>query len=133
MGLPPRQESLDVARGLADLAAEKGTRLMVVGSTDLTHYGPNYGFTNMGRGEAAVEWVKGENDRRLVERILEMDPHGIIEEALKNQNACCSGAVASAVAAALRMGAVDAEELFYSTSYDTMPSDSFVGYVGVVF
>jgi hypothetical protein len=37
------------------------------------------------------------------------------------------------VAAALRMGATAAEELFYSTSYDTMPSDSFVGYVGVVF
>lgn len=133
LGLPPRPESLDIARSLADLAAEKKKSLMVVGSTDLTHYGPNYGFTYMGSGEDAVRWVREENDRRLVDLIVKMDPEGIIKEAMTNQNACCAGAAASALAAGLHMGATVAEELFYATSYDKMPSESFVGYVGAVF
>lgn len=133
LGLPPRPESLDIARSLADLAAEKKKSLMVVGSTDLTHYGPNYGFTYMGSGEDAVRWVREENDRRVVDLIVKMDPEGVIKEAMTNQNACCAGAAASALAAGLQMGATVTEELFYATSYDKMPSESFVGYVGAVF
>ena len=50
-----------------------------------------------------------------------------------NSNACCSGAVAAAVAAVKKMGAVKGERLIYTTSYDVRPDSSFVGYVGVVF
>jgi AmmeMemoRadiSam system protein B len=133
MGLPPNTASLKIGERAAELAESMGRKIMVLGSTDLTHYGSNYGFTPKGTGETAVRWVKEENDRRLVDLIVRMDSEGVIHEALRNHNACCSGAVAAAVAAATRLGARRAETLVYSTSYDVRPDQSFVGYVGAVF
>ena len=62
-----------------------------------------------------------------------MDPLNAIEEGLKNQNACCAGAAATALAAGKAMGASKAEQLAYATSYDKQPAESFVGYVGILF
>jgi AmmeMemoRadiSam system protein B len=133
IGVPPSEASLKIGERAVELGESLGRKLMVLGSTDLTHYGLNYGFTPKGVGETAVQWVKDENDRRLVDLILKMDPEGVIHESLRNHNACCSGAVATAIAAARKLGAARAEKLVYSTSYDVRPDHSFVGYVGVVF
>ena len=133
MGVPPNTGSLRIGEKVAELAETLERKVMVLGSTDLTHYGFNYGFTPKGVGETAVGWVKEENDKRLVDLIVEMKAEGVIHEALRNHNACCSGAVAAAIAAAQRLGARKAEKLVYSTSYDVRPDHSFVGYVGVVF
>jgi hypothetical protein len=110
-----------------------GRKIMVLGSTDLTHYGYNYAFTPKGVGKEAVDWVKNKNDKRVVDLMLEMDTEEIIRESLINSNACCSGAAATAIAAMKRMGATKGERLIYTTSYDIRPDNSFVGYVGAVF
>jgi len=65
--------------------------------------------------------------------MLAMDSEGVIEESLKNHNSCCSGAAATAIAAAKRLDAKRAEKLIYTTSYDIRPNSSFVGYVGIIF
>jgi hypothetical protein len=62
-----------------------------------------------------------------------MDAQRVIREALENQNACCAGAVGAAIAAARKLGADKARTLEYASSYDKRPSESFVGYVGMVF
>ena len=133
LGVPPSVTSLAIGTKTAELAQSLGKKILVLGSTDLTHYGQNYGYAPQGLGRAAVDWVKNENDRRVVDLILKMDAEGVIHESLKNKNACCSGAVAAAISAAKRLGAVTGERLHYATSYDAQPSTSFVGYVGVVF
>lgn len=133
IGVPPSPKSLEIGERVVDLSEKLGRNVIVVGSTDLTHYGSNYGFKPKGTGDNAVEWVKQENDKRLVDLILRMDPPGVIRESQSNHNACCAGAAATAIAAARRLGARRAEKLAYSTSYDVRPDDSFVGYVGVVF
>jgi AmmeMemoRadiSam system protein B len=133
IGAPPTATSLEVGRAAADIASELGLRIKVIGSTDLTHYGSNYGFTAHGDGPSAVDWVKNSNDSRIIETMLAMDPVKVIDEALANQNACCAGAAASAIAAAGRLGAQRAQTVVYATSYDKSPADSFVGYVGMVF
>ncbi|MDX9818855.1 MAG: AmmeMemoRadiSam system protein B [Desulfococcus multivorans] len=133
VGAPPADTTPAVAETLVSLARETGLSLKVVGSTDLTHYGMNYGFTPKGAGPAALQWVTGENDRRFIEAVLAMDPQGIIREGVGHHNACCSGAAASAVAAAKALGARRGEALAYATSHDKHPGESFVGYVGVVF
>jgi hypothetical protein len=99
----------------------------------LTHYGFNYGFTSHGTGASAGQWVKAENDRRIIEAMLAMRPEAVIDEANTSHNACCAGAAATAIASALQLGATRAEKLAYATSYDKSPGDSFVGYVGIVF
>jgi AmmeMemoRadiSam system protein B len=133
LGLPPAAASLDIARRSAELCKELGREVIVLGSTDLTHYGFNYGYTPEGVGESAVQWVKEVNDKRLVDLMLEMKDREVIEESLRNQNACCSGAAASAIVAAKTLGARNARKIVYSTSYDIRPDNSFVGYVGIVF
>jgi AmmeMemoRadiSam system protein B len=133
IGVPPAVASLRVGERAIEISQSMGRKVMALGSTDLTHYGYNYGYVPKGVGEAAVEWVKGDNDKRLIDLILKMDAQGVIDESLKNHNACCSGAVATAMAAAKKLGASRGEKLFYATSYDVRPDSSFVGYVGVIF
>ena len=133
ISLPPKEASLEIAKRAAEISKSMGRRTIVLGSTDLTHYGYNYGYTPKGVGEDAVEWVKNVNDKRVVDLILEMDAKGVIQESLKNHNACCPGAAGAAIEAAKTLGAKKGEKIIYSTSYDIRPNSSFVGYVGIVF
>ncbi|WP_319406365.1 AmmeMemoRadiSam system protein B [uncultured Desulfosarcina sp.] len=133
MGVPPTAETLDLANSVVETARELDLRIAVIGSTDLTHYGPNYGFTTKGVGSKAVEWVRDVNDRRVIDAMTRMDPEAVIREGLSNDNACCCGAAAAAIAVGKAMGARKADKLIYATSYDKSPGDSFVGYVGMLF
>jgi AmmeMemoRadiSam system protein B len=133
IGVPPVEKSLEIGKAAADISTKLGLNIKVIGSTDLTHYGLNYGFMPEGTGRSAVDWVCNINDKRMIDLMLEMDPSRVISEALKHQNACCSGAAATAIAAAKQLGADHADSIVYATSYDKGPSDSFVGYTGIVF
>jgi len=125
IGVPPRPSSLAIGKRAVEISKNMGR--------SLTHYGYNYGYTPKGVGEDAVEWVKNVNDKKVVDLMLEMDGEGVIHEALRNKNACCSGAAGAAIAAAKELGAKTGEKIIYSTSYDTQPDSSFVGYVGIIF
>ncbi len=132
VGVPPTPRSLEIGRAVADWARENKKRLKIVGSTDLTHYGTNYGFSPQGRGSQALAWVRDQNDRQVIDAMLAMTPEAVIRQGLERQNACCAGAAATAMAAAKQMGATQARSVAYATSYEKSPGDSFVGYVGVV-
>ncbi len=133
IGVPPVNASITIGEHVAELAENLGLKMVVLGSTDLTHYGYNYGNVPKGTGKEALDWVKNENDRKMVDLMLAMDPPGVISESLRNSNACCSGAVAAAIASVKKMGARRGEKLIYRTSYDIRPDNSFVGYVGIVY
>ena len=133
IGVPPATDSLKIGQAVADIANELGLKIKVLGSTDLTHYGYNYGFVTKGTGLSAVDWVRNTNDRRVIDAMLDMTPDDVINEARASQNACCAGAASTAIACANSLGATRAESIAYATSYDKSPGDSFVGYVGIVF
>lgn len=118
--------AVEEARGL-------GRNIRVIGSTDLTHYGPDFGFTPAGVGEAAVEWVTGENDKNAVDAMIKMDEAAVIAQGLDHKNMCCAGAAAATIAACKKQGAVKAVALDYATSFERSRSDSFVGYAGIVY
>ena len=86
----PSAEALDLSKALFKAGKTLKRELVVIGSTDLTHYGFNYGFMPMG------------------------------------------GAVAAA-GFALENGLKKGKLLRYLTSWDIYPSDSFVGYVGIIY
>ncbi|MCF8069031.1 MAG: AmmeMemoRadiSam system protein B [Desulfobacterales bacterium] len=133
MGVPPTALAIEIGQTAAKIAGQLGRKVKVIGSTDLTHYGYNYGFVSHGSGESAVEWVKKENDKSVINAIEIMDPELVINEGLSKKNACCAGAAAAAISAGKVLGAAKAEMLSYSTSYDKRPNDSFVGYAGIIF
>ena len=133
VGVPPRHSSLAIGKRAVEIAKKLGRSAIVLGSTDLTHYGHNYGYTPKGVGDEAVEWVKKVNDKKVVDLLLEMDGEGVIHESITNHNACCPGAAGAAIMAAKELGAITGKKILYSTSYDIRPNSSFVGYVGIVF
>ena len=114
-------------------ALDLSRNVRILGSTDMTHYGPDFGFTTIGTGEKAVEWVKTQNDRNAIKAIKQMDESKIIAQGLENKNMCCAGAVAASAAACKKLGAVKAVELDYATSFEKSASASFVGYAGVLY
>lgn len=133
IGVPPNADALKIGAAVAQTAAELQTKLKLIGSTDLTHYGSNYGFSPKGRGAAGLEWVTQQNDPGVIAAMCAMAPEQVLSVAAANHNACCAGAVAAALSAAKKLGAAEAHQLTYATSHDKMPGESFVGYVGVVF
>ena len=133
IGIPPKIDSLIIGERIAELSQMMGRKIFILGSTDLTHYGDNYGFTPQGAGGKALDWVKNHNDKKIVDLMLEMDAENVIRESLQNSNACCSGAAATTIAALKKLGAKRAEKIIYTTSYDIQPNSSFVGYVGIIF
>lgn len=129
----PNNHAEDVGRAVVTTARELGLTIRIIGSTDLTHYGPNFGFTPKGKGDEAREWVEKENDRQAVGAMVDVEPTYFTRAALKNSNACCAGAVAATLAAVRSMGIHQGQQIAYTNSYRKSPSESFVGYAGVLF
>ena len=130
---PSSGRAVQLAHAVDALLKERGHSPVFVGSADLTHYGPNYGFAPMGTGAVAVKWVKEDNDRSLIDKALAMDAHGLLEEASFRHNTCSAGPIASVVTSASLNGVKQGNLLEYYTSYDVMPNSSFVGYAAIVF
>jgi len=103
-----------------------------VGSTDLTHYGPSYYFTDHGSGDDAARWVRDDNDQGFIDRVLAGDAKGLLAHAHEHHSACCPGAVAATLAALRAVGHAPAPRLIdHYLSCDIQPHASFVGYASV--
>jgi len=131
--VPPSEQAMDIGQATIDAAVQVSKNVRVIGSTDMTHYGPNFGLTHAGSGQKAVEWVKNQNDRQAIDAMVQLDEQQIIQQGLSNQNMCCSGAAAATVAACKANGAVKAKELDYATSFEKSAGSSFVGYAGILY
>lgn len=130
---PSSPKAVTLGEEVARLSNEKGLTSLSIGSTDLTHYGPNYGFVSKGIGPSALRWVREENDRRLIDYALKMDAGAVIQHANERDSACSAGAAASAIATCKTLGADKGLLIDYYTSYDILPDESFVGYAGIVY
>lgn len=133
--VPPTDLAVQVGSAVADAARRAGRRIVVVGTTDLTHYGPGYGFVPHGRGAEGIAWAKKINDRRFIELMLRLDARSVVEEAATHRNACGAGAVAATISACRALGADRAVLLEHVTSRDVLGAasgDNAVGYAAVV-
>jgi MEMO1 family protein len=130
---PNDPSSLELGAALRGAALTVGREIACIGSTDLTHYGPNYGFSPRGGGRAAEAWVREVNDRRFIEALLAIDGREAIARGEAERSACSAGAAAAALAYAQAAGGVRAELLEYATSLDVRRDESFVGYAALSF
>jgi AmmeMemoRadiSam system protein B len=120
---------------IGDFLNESDMDAVIMGTTDLTHYGDAYMFTPSGYGPKAHEWMR-ENDGRIIKLAEAMKAEDIVPEANKSMNACGAGAMAATVAAARALGCGEGLTIEYTTSYDVVPEREFrmaVGYVGMAF
>lgn len=137
--VPPSDKADEVGEAVARTLKAYDYDALIVGTTDLTHYGPGYGFTPHGVGSAGHTWAKMENDTRFIELVCSMKTQGLVLEAGKRKNACSSGAVAATLAAVKSLGGSRGVLLEHTTSAEVLAgrtqgeqTDS-VGYAGVVF
>jgi AmmeMemoRadiSam system protein B len=130
---PPSPASEHLGEVIWEASQKSGKKTVVLGSTDLTHYGDSYGFAPRGYGEDAVRWVKEVNDKRLIDCLVDMNARQAIELALRERSACSVGAAVSALSFAKKAGIDSGKIVSYATSWDVMPSSSFVGYVGLMY
>jgi len=130
---PASERAIELAGEICGILENKGLKAVHIGSADLTHYGPNYGFSPKGTGPAAVEWVREENDRSLIDKAVAMDTVGLLQDSALRQNTCSAGPIASVMTTATRRGIEHGRLLEYYTSYDVMPGSSFVGYAAIVY
>ncbi|MDH4232704.1 MAG: AmmeMemoRadiSam system protein B [Nitrospirota bacterium] len=135
IAIPPDEITHITGKKIGEAASQMGKKIVVVGTTDLTHYGDAYGFAPFGYGSNAKKQME-ESDARIIKLALMMRSGDIRKEAQKSHNACGSGALAATVAAAKAMGAEKGYLLQYTTSHDVMPEGEFemaVGYAGILF
>jgi len=135
IAVPPGNDAVGLGTAVGDIVLAEKMDAVVVGSTDLTHYGDNYGFSPAGYGKDAYDWMLG-NDGRIIELALKLDAPGVLREAAANQNACGPGAMAAAVSAAKALGSRGGILLEHTTSYDIYPQGGFdmaVGYAGIIY
>jgi AmmeMemoRadiSam system protein B len=136
---PASLASLEGGKALFECAASLGRKVTVLGSTDLTHYGPNYGFLPRGLGAEALDWVRQVNDARFLEAVLTGDAPLLLRRALEEHSSCSPGAVLGALGFVEAAGAGSAALLEYGTSADVSlreepgegVPDSFVGYASL--
>jgi len=136
---PPRDSALPLGEALGEIASESAAPIVCIGSTDLTHYGPAYGFTPAGPGADGLNWAHAVNDAAFLERALQVDPEGLLSQAIENGSACGPGAAATVIAAARRQGVAAGRLLAQDNSRDIMQremntsSRDSVGYAAVVY
>ena len=113
------QTAIEIGRAIAKIAKIKN--VMIIGSSDFTHYEPN-DFAHM-------------QDESLIETIVSMDVdkfYQVLQE--KQVSACGYGAIASTMIACKELGATKSTLIKYATSGDiTGEKSSVVGYASIVF
>ena len=133
MRAPMSDESIELGKILYEISRELEVSMVILASSDLTHYGPNFSFSPKGIGKDAVQWVKEVNDKEFIERCLQNQEQRLIDHAVKNRSSCSPGPAAALVRAAREMGISQGSLYDYYTSYEVRPDINLVGYAGILY
>lgn len=138
--VPPIEQAVALGMQIGEIIEkQEDKKIVCIGSTDLTHYGPRYGFAPVGTGKNALTWAKEVNDKKFIDLALNLQPEELLTSAIKDGNACGPGAAGATVAAAKKLGCEQGLLLGHTTSNEIMQqkmgttSTEAVGYAGIVF
>jgi len=138
--VPPTEKAIALGQRVGEMIAQdKQKKIICLGSTDLTHYGPRYGFLPQGMGEKALAWARDVNDKKFIDAALRLDAASLLSTAAENGNACGPGATAATVAVAKNLGCQKGMLLEHTTSNEIMiekmgsGSTDAVGYAAIIF
>jgi len=139
IGVPPIAKAHEIGQAVGRTLSAEQASAVCIGSTDLTHYGPGYGFVPQGRGQQGITWAKEVNDKGIIDLICRLEAEKVVAQAQAHSNACGAGAVAAVIAAARETGARRAVVLSHVCSAEVteklwgQQSSESVGYAGIVF
>ena len=129
--IPHKGINLDNLKEVADTISDaiESKKVLVIASSDLTHFGKGYSFVPTEKDE--LEWME-KTDTAIMEKISELDEVQTLNKA-KETTAC--GSYPIAILIMIMKNKVDSGKIIdYSTSYEVSKSkDIIVGYGGIVF
>ena len=120
MGLSDEETAREVGEDLADTIAKFDKKVVVIASSDFTHYEPDR--------------IAREKDEYVIKAITELDIGKFYSRIYeRNSSACGVGPIAAMMHAAKKLGATQGELVKYATSGDiTGDMSSVVGYGGII-
>jgi len=138
--VPPTKQAVTLGTETGRIInGSRDKKIVCIGSTDLTHYGPRYGFAPMGATADGIRWAHQVNDKKFIDLALELESEGLLSSAAENCNACGAGAAAAATAAAKKLGKTKGILLAHTNSNQVMltkmgtSGTESVGYAAIVF
>ncbi|MCL2174956.1 MAG: AmmeMemoRadiSam system protein B [Treponema sp.] len=136
--LPAEIQSFNAGAVISAQAAKLQRKVNVLSSTDLTHYGLNYGFSPHGSGQEALRWVREVNDAKFIKAVESGNKDEVLRLAEHDRSSCSAGAVLGVMgfAAAGKDAALKIKLLEYGTSADADDGEipnSFVGYAAMAY
>ncbi|NJE30614.1 MEMO1 family protein [Thermococcus sp. 18S1] len=134
LGIQDEEVSEDLGKAVFEASEELGRDVIVVASTDFMHYGPMYGYVPFRARASELPHRIKEWDFRVIRRILDFDVRGMFRELHEmNHTMCGPGGVGTAMVYSRLVGALEAELLHYTTSFEVSRStDAIVGYASIV-
>lgn len=135
--VPVIEQAAEIGRITAQIMIAADNRAVFLASSDLTHYGPGYGFVPAGVGQAGLDWAK-DNDRRLLDLMMELPSEKVVPHVRQHHNACGGGAIAAMLSACRELGATHCRLLRHANSHETSvdgpprPPIDAVGYAASV-
>ncbi|MDA3958101.1 AmmeMemoRadiSam system protein B [Oceanispirochaeta sp.] len=105
-----------------------------LGSTDLSHYGSRFAYTDYGTGQSAREKIK-RLDRDFLDTLKSMNEKSALKSVSTHQTACSAGAALGACGFAQAAGISCGSIIDQRYSYDMYDSGDvdFVGYGSIVY
>ncbi len=121
-----------IGEAIAESASELGKKILVVASSDFTHYGSVYGYKPFSGSVSQVLKKIKELDFEAVKAVTDFAPERLLELS-RARTICGYGCISAMLYYAKKAGAKNAELIDYCTSFDVSKnSDAIVSYCGIL-
>ncbi len=123
----------EIGTKISEVATYLRRKVLIIASSDFTHYGPMYGYTPFrGNSEEILRKIK-EMDMEVINHILKLKPVDVSKTCDEKRLTICGyGGIAAMLFAARDLEAKKAELIDYSTSFEiSKNTDAIVGYAGI--
>jgi hypothetical protein len=123
----------EIGEKIAEIAKGLRRKVLIIASSDFTHYGSMYGYEPFEGSEDVLKKIKG-MDLEVINLITSLKPSEVIKTCDEKRLTICGyGGIAAMLFAAKILGAKQGELIDYSTSFDVSKNtDAIVGYAGIV-
>lgn len=127
------ETSKDIGNAISKAKEEISKNIIVIASSDFTHFGNAYGYKPVSGGEGKILNFIEDIDKEAANAITHLLPSELINTVEKHNATICGVGPINAMIYSVKNEARDGELLHYSTSYEVSGNlDSIVGYCGII-
>ena len=132
LGVSDFDDIVDISHAIVEGVKSTGRDVVVIASTDMTHYGYSYGYAPLGQATPPkiLEFMR-DTDQTSINFIEAFDGKGLVENVRQKGITMCGVApVATTLLATGELGATQVNSLEYTTSFEAYGGsiDQVVGY-----